>query len=102
MPSGFRKPRPAQAYQVMKMPHSRQSAAIHDDGFLMSGFLMSTTPSLGALLLLVIVHFGVDFPQSGLVRLAADDIVHGHHRGEHRVVLIVVPVHAVAADQEQV
>ena len=58
--------------------------------------------SLGSPLFLVIVHLGVDFPEVGLVRLAGDDVVHRHHGGQHGVVLVIVAVHAVAADQEQV
>ena len=33
---------------------------------------------------------------------ASQDIVDRRHRGQHRVILIVVLVHAVAADQEKI
>ena len=53
-------------------------------------------------LLLVVDHVEVHVPQIRMVRASLGDVVHRHHRGEHAVVLVVVPVHAVPPDQEQV
>src|SRR5947209_3474878 len=49
---------------------------------------------------LVVVLLDVDLPH--VVRGALDDVLHGQHRGEHRVVLVVVPEHPVAPDRVQV
>ena len=46
--------------------------------------------------------FGVDGPKVCLGGDAGDDIVDGDHGAEHAVVGVVVFVHAVAADQEEV
>src|SRR5688572_19991080 len=53
-------------------------------------------------LLLVVDHVEIHVPQVGVVRTSLGDVVHRHHRGEHAVVLVVVPVHAVPPDEEQV
>src|SRR5262249_53723453 len=37
-----------------------------------------------------------------VVRRAVEDVLHAEHRGEHRVILVVVPVHAVAPDRVHV
>src|ERR1017187_10688855 len=52
--------------------------------------------------LFVVFLLCVDLPQGLLVDVAGDDAVDGVHGGEHAVVLVVVFVHAVAADQEEV
>ena len=51
---------------------------------------------------LVVIRFGVHIPDVPLVATARDDIVYGGHRRQHGVVLVVVLVHAVAANQIQI
>ena len=46
---------------------------------------------------LVIFHLGVERPDITLIHAAFDDVIDGRHGGQHRVVLVVVLVHAVAA-----
>src|SRR5215212_5739492 len=53
-------------------------------------------------LFLVIDHVEVDVPEVRVVGASLDDVVHRHHGGEHAVVLVVVPVHAVPTHEEQV
>jgi hypothetical protein len=55
-------------------------------------------PGLLLQLLLVILHFGIDGPDVVLCGDAVDDILNGGHGGQHRVILIVVFVHSVAAN----
>ncbi len=50
----------------------------------------------------MIFLFGVYVPDVRLVRSAFYDVIDGHHRGEHRVVRVVVLVHPVAAYQKQI
>src|SRR6266436_9500078 len=54
------------------------------------------------LLRFVVLHLGIHFPDVGLVRSARDNVIHGDHRGEHGMVLVVVLMHAVAADQKEI
>src|SRR5215207_1821203 len=53
-------------------------------------------------LFLVVDHVEVDVPEVRVVGASLDDVVHRHHGGEHTVVLVVVPVHAVPPHEEQV
>lgn len=62
---------------------------------------MTTAQQLRALLLVVFL-FHVDVPDVRLVGAALLDVVDGGHGRQHRVVLVVIAVHAVAADEEQV
>src|SRR5205823_7118757 len=48
---------------------------------------------------LVVLLLDIDRPQ---VVALAQDILHREHRGEHRMILVVVAVHAIAADRLQV
>ena len=50
----------------------------------------------------MVLLLGVDGPEGGLVDVAGGDAVDDGHGGEHGVVLVVVLVHAVAADEEEV
>jgi hypothetical protein len=50
----------------------------------------------------LVVHLGVDGPNVVLRLHAVYDVFDGHHSGQHRMVLIVVLVHPVAAYQEKV
>src|SRR5215469_18601952 len=50
----------------------------------------------------VILHLGVDRPDVVLVRPPLDDVVDRRHGRQHRVVLVVVLVHPVSADQEKI
>ena len=52
--------------------------------------------------ILVVLPFRVHGPDIGLVDSVLQDVVDGRHGREHRVVHVVVTVHAVAADQKQV
>src|ERR1700733_8069630 len=51
---------------------------------------------------LVVLVFSIDRPQCRLVRSATDDGVDGGLSSQHRVVLVVVPMHAVAPHGKQV
>src|SRR6185312_9361555 len=51
-------------------------------------------PILGPAVAFVIRLFGVDPPQIAAVAVAGDQVVHGHHRGQHGMILIVVLMHA--------
>src|SRR5208283_4082275 len=59
-------------------------------------------PAPSGRLLLMIFIVDVDVPKRLLVGAAGGDVVDRSAGGEHRVVLIVVAMHAVAADEKQV
>ena len=50
----------------------------------------------------MIGHFEIHLPQITLIRPARDDVIYRHHRREHRVILVIVAVHAVATDEEEI
>src|SRR5665213_2153752 len=55
-----------------------------------------------SLLLFVILLFSIDAPQRALVYVPGRDAVDHSHRRQHGVVLVVVLMHTIAADQKQV
>src|SRR5579875_2065548 len=56
----------------------------------------------GSLLLFVVLLLGVDLPERSLVDAAGDDLIDCGHGREHRVVLVVVLMHAIAAHEEEI
>src|SRR5580698_3462140 len=50
----------------------------------------------------MIFHLRIDRPNIVLAQDTANDVIHSRHGGQHRVILIVVLVHPVTADQVEI
>jgi hypothetical protein len=60
-------------------------------------WVQSNIPQRSGAFLFVVLLFRIDVPEIGLARFAGENIVHGHHRGQHGMILVVIPMHSVSA-----
>src|SRR6185312_9835844 len=73
---------------------------VHEEGVLHG--LTACCLFFGCCFFFVVFLFRIDRPDIGFLGDTGGDIVDGYHGGEHGMVGIVVFVHAVAADQEEI
>src|SRR5438105_7437033 len=72
----------------------RHDAGMSGAGAAAAVVSVSVALAVGGVTLLVVLGVDVDAPD---VVMGAQDVLDRQHRGVHRVILVVVPVHAVAA-----